>query len=175
MGWLQSECQRNKLTLGIERMRCRMPSLALRKIYGSINVRREMIHLGTNLLYRISQASSYQYKSQTLVGAPQKERDRTDPYNTAHIVVALRLIPTVLARMANGLFTITNTTQKKAVIKVLQASDPRRPIGDSTKYAPSYSDRQYLSVRTPSVGTSCRHRTHDSAGTTSNSEYDDVP
>lgn len=61
----------------------------------------------------------------------------TDPYKTAYIVVALRLIPTVLARTASGPCTSTNTTQKNAVTNVLHASDPRRPSGVSTRYAPS--------------------------------------
>ena len=66
------------------------------------------------------------------------QQDKTHPYNTAHIVVELKLITTVLARIANGPSTIVNIKQKNAVKNVLAASDPRRPIGDSTKYAPSF-------------------------------------
>ena len=51
--------------------------------------------------------------------------------------VALRLIPTVLARTNHGCSTIANIQQKSAVRKVLPARDQRRPNGDSINQAPS--------------------------------------
>ena len=77
--------------------------------------------------------SSYHYQKSSFIN-----KTKTHPYNTAHIVVELKLITTVLARIANGPSTIVNIKQKNAVKNVLAASDPRRPIGDSTKYAPSF-------------------------------------
>ncbi len=53
------------------------------------------------------------------------------------LTVALKLIPTVLARTAHDSCTIANTMQKNAVTNVLPASDHRLPKGDSTRYAPS--------------------------------------
>ncbi len=67
------------------------------------------------------------------------ESKHTYPYSTAHIVVALRLIPTVLALTAHDDSTITNTTQKIAVTNVLPANDQRRPRRDSIIYAPNCS------------------------------------
>lgn len=58
------------------------------------------------------------------------------PYNTAHIVVTLRLIPTVLALTAHVDSTSTNTTQKNAVMKVLPARDHLRPNLVSMSHAP---------------------------------------
>lgn len=80
------------------------------------------------------------------------------PYKTAHIAcqtgrqiseqrktggaghtVALKLMPTVLARTAHGCSTMTKTQQKNAVTKVLPARDHRRPRGDSISQAPNYN------------------------------------
>jgi len=55
------------------------------------------------------------------------------PYRTAHIVVALRLIPTVVALTAQVDDTSTNTVQKNAVMNVLPARDHRLPSGVSTR------------------------------------------
>lgn len=48
------------------------------------------------------------------------------------LTVELRLTPAVLARTASVLSAKTKRTQKAAVVKVLVASDQRRPNEDST-------------------------------------------
>jgi len=53
------------------------------------------------------------------------------PYNTAHMTVALRLIPTVLARIAHVELDQIKTTQNNAVANVLPARDHLRPREDS--------------------------------------------
>lgn len=63
--------------------------------------------------------------------------ESSHPYKTAHIAVALKLMPTVLAVIANWPSTTTNMIQNNAVTKVLPARLQRRPSGDSTRYAPS--------------------------------------
>jgi len=60
------------------------------------------------------------------------------PYNTAHMVVALRLIPTVVAVTANGSRTSTKATQSSAVTKVLPARARLLPSrGHSINHAPN--------------------------------------
>lgn len=55
------------------------------------------------------------------------------PYKIPHIVVEDKEIPIVLAFNIKGPLTLTNTTQKKAVRKVLPANDHRRPKDESTR------------------------------------------
>jgi len=59
------------------------------------------------------------------------------PYSMAHIVVALRLIPTVVALIAQGELTKMNSQQHNAVARVLRANDNRRPNRSSCRYAPN--------------------------------------
>lgn len=58
-------------------------------------------------------------------------------YGESDLTVALRLIPTVLARTAHECCARTKMPQKSAVTKVLPASDHRRPRAELTRYAPS--------------------------------------
>lgn len=53
------------------------------------------------------------------------------------LTVALRLIPTELTRIKNGLCANANSVQKTAVRRVVVASVWRRPSELSTMYAPS--------------------------------------
>ena len=55
------------------------------------------------------------------------------PYNIAHITVEAKETPTVLDFNKKGPSTFTNTTQKRAVRKVLPAKDHRRPKDDSIR------------------------------------------
>lgn len=116
------------------------------------------------------------------------------PYNTAYIAfgtdrqllltayqprrqqiltVALRLIPTVLARTSHGCSTIANIQQKSAVRKVLPARDRRRPNGDSISHAPSWK----IIIRVNDLITTnvLVRETHDSPWTSSQRVYDHVP
>jgi len=61
------------------------------------------------------------------------------PYNTAHMVVAVKDMAMVLTVTAAWLDTQANTAQKNAVAKVLRARDFRRPSLVSIIQAPSYN------------------------------------
>lgn len=129
-------------TLEIEPMRCRRLSLVLVEAFGMSEVHDRIITI-TYLLSQKFQVSSYHAYHGSFSKDVLRSDEITNPYKIAYIVVALRLMTTVLTRTANGPSTNVKITQKKAVTNVLQASDPRRPREVSTKYAPSCFANQF--------------------------------
>ena len=106
------------------------------KVHISIDVRVLYGQAATHLLFRIFRASTRTKLPTSPARWLVSNADEGTGKGREH-TVALRLIPTVLARTAHGCSTMTKTQQKKAVTKVLPARDHRRPSLDSISHAPN--------------------------------------